>query len=101
VTHGSRIHRRAFEQALSWLVKQDSRRWVVLFDEADGLVGKTMVSFLTQLRKSYIFRDSLPFHRVLFSSGSVKFAIMHYAKKIVGCFRGSVRHRHSTLLPRR
>ncbi len=48
-------------QALSWLVQQDARRWVVLFDEADGLVGKTMVSFLTQLRKAYIQRDTMPF----------------------------------------
>jgi hypothetical protein len=46
------------EKALSWLVKQDSRRWVVLFDEADGLVGAAMVSFLTQLRKIYIQRDT-------------------------------------------
>ncbi len=49
------------EQALSWLVQQDARRWVVLFDEADGLVGKTMVSFLTQLRTGYIQRDTMPF----------------------------------------
>ncbi|HWO19812.1 MAG TPA: hypothetical protein VNO30_13595 [Kofleriaceae bacterium] len=34
---------------------------VVLFDEADGLVGKTMVSFLTQLRAGYIARPEQPF----------------------------------------
>jgi hypothetical protein len=34
---------------------------VVLFDEADGLVGESMVSFLTQLRQGYISREELPF----------------------------------------
>ena len=36
---------------------------VVLFDEADGLVGKAMVSFLTQLRAGYIARSEQPFPR--------------------------------------
>jgi len=34
---------------------------VVLVDEADGLVGATMVSFLTQLRQGYIDRAATPF----------------------------------------
>jgi len=34
---------------------------VMLFDEADGLVGAAMVSFLTQLRQGYIDRDELAF----------------------------------------
>jgi hypothetical protein len=33
----------------------------VLFDEADGLVGEAMVSFLTQLRHGYIERSRTPF----------------------------------------
>jgi hypothetical protein len=36
---------------------------VVLFDEADGLVGRAMVSFLTQLRAGYIARAEQPFPR--------------------------------------
>ncbi|MCX4240825.1 AAA-like domain-containing protein [Paraliomyxa miuraensis] len=34
---------------------------VMLFDEADGLVGRAMVSFLTQLRQGYIERADVPF----------------------------------------
>jgi hypothetical protein len=34
---------------------------VVLVDEADGLVGEAMVSFLTQLRTGYIARREAPF----------------------------------------
>jgi hypothetical protein len=34
---------------------------VMLFDEADGLVGEAMVSFLTQLRMGYIARREAPF----------------------------------------
>jgi len=34
---------------------------VVLFDEADGLVGPAMVSFLTQLRSGYTDRSDVPF----------------------------------------
>jgi len=37
------------------------RPLVVLFDEADGLVGAAMVSFLTQLRRGYIDRRDTPF----------------------------------------
>ncbi|MBI4699744.1 MAG: ATP-binding protein [Deltaproteobacteria bacterium] len=38
-----------------------TRPLVVLVDEADGLVGPTMVSFLTQLRRGYLDRSSTPF----------------------------------------
>lgn len=34
---------------------------VILFDEADALMGKAMVSFLTQLRQGYIDRAKTPF----------------------------------------
>lgn len=34
---------------------------VVFFDEADGLMGQSMVSFLTQLRQGYIARSDIPF----------------------------------------
>ena len=34
---------------------------VLFFDEADGLVGPAMVSFLTQLRQGYIDRSDVPF----------------------------------------
>jgi hypothetical protein len=37
------------------------RPLVVFVDEADGLVGPAMVSFLTQLRGGYLARDATPF----------------------------------------
>jgi len=37
------------------------RPLVLLLDEADGLVGPAMVSFLTQLRQGYIERSKAPF----------------------------------------
>ncbi len=43
------------------LCRRVSRPLVVLFDEADGLVGRTMVAFLTQLRQGYLARTELPF----------------------------------------
>ena len=39
----------------------DERPLVLLLDEADGLVGPAMVSFLTQLRHAYIERSQTPF----------------------------------------
>jgi type II secretory pathway predicted ATPase ExeA len=45
------------------LARRAPRPLVVLFDEADGLVGKAMVSFLTQLRAGYIARTEQPFPR--------------------------------------
>jgi hypothetical protein len=46
---------------LSYLASVDPRPLVLLFDEADGLVGEAMVSFLTQLRHGYIERSRTPF----------------------------------------
>ncbi len=43
------------------LASLDPRPLVLLFDEADGLVGEAMVSFLTQLRQGYIERVEIPF----------------------------------------
>src|SRR5262249_37052084 len=45
---------RALKDYLARLSEGDPRPLVVLFDEADGLVGETMVSFLTQLRRGYM-----------------------------------------------
>ncbi|HEX7842381.1 MAG TPA: hypothetical protein VF469_33140 [Kofleriaceae bacterium] len=46
---------------LSRLASLDEHPLVLLFDEADGLVGPAMVSFLTQLRYGYIARSQTPF----------------------------------------
>ena len=46
---------------LGALSQQMPRPLVIFFDEADGLVGQTMVSFLTQLRAGYIDRSDVPF----------------------------------------
>jgi hypothetical protein len=43
------------------LCEASPRPVVLFFDEADGLVGPTMVSFLTQLRSGYIDRSATPF----------------------------------------
>jgi type II secretory pathway predicted ATPase ExeA len=43
------------------LAARSARPLVLLFDEADGLVGEAMVSFLTQLRQGYIDRSRTPF----------------------------------------
>ncbi len=43
------------------LATESDRPLVVLVDEADGLVGEAMVSFLTQLRGGYLSRSSIPF----------------------------------------
>lgn len=51
----------ALELYLGDLARRCPLPLVVLFDEADGLVGKTMVSFLTQLRAGYIGRSRHPF----------------------------------------
>jgi hypothetical protein len=51
----------AVQRYLGDLAARVDRPLVVLFDEADGLVGEAMVSFLTQLRDGYIARDRSPF----------------------------------------
>ena len=43
------------------LAARSDRPLVILFDEADGLVGAAMVSFLTQLRQGYLDRSRTPF----------------------------------------
>jgi hypothetical protein len=52
---------RAVLDYLRFLAAQDPRPLVLLVDEADCLVGETMVSFLTQIRDGYIHRKRLPF----------------------------------------
>jgi len=46
---------------LARLSALDERPLVLFLDEADGLVGQAMVSFLTQLRHGYIERSQAPF----------------------------------------
>jgi AAA-like domain len=46
---------------LTRLSTLNERPLVLLLDEADGLVGPAMVSFLTQLRHGYIARSQVPF----------------------------------------
>ena len=46
---------------LARLTASDELPLVLLFDEADGLVGSAMVAFLTQLRHGYIARSQAPF----------------------------------------
>ncbi len=43
------------------LAARSDKPLVMLFDEADGLVGATMISFLTQLRQGYLDRSRIPF----------------------------------------
>jgi hypothetical protein len=52
---------RALKVYLGQLSEGDPRPLVILFDESDGLVGPTMVSFLTQLRRGYLDRAEAPF----------------------------------------
>lgn len=51
----------ALVHAVRALCAAAPRPVVVFFDEADGLVGPAMVSFLTQLRDGYLDRDKIPF----------------------------------------
>jgi type II secretory pathway predicted ATPase ExeA len=51
--------------ALQQLSAAASRPLVVFVDEADGLVGEAMVSFLTQLRTGYLGRSRSPFPHAL------------------------------------
>ena len=59
-----RMLRKPSHAVLLWLrqmASQCPKPLVVLIDEADGLVGPAMVSFLTQIRAGYTDRDDLPF----------------------------------------
>jgi hypothetical protein len=55
------IPERAVLGYLSMLAARSDRPLVVLFDEADGLMGPAMVSFLAQLRAGYLDRSREPF----------------------------------------
>jgi hypothetical protein len=59
----------AIRNYLQFLAAQDPRPLVLLVDEADCLVGETMVSFLTQLRDGYIARKLNPFPSSIALSG--------------------------------
>jgi hypothetical protein len=45
---------------LQWLSQQSKKPLVLFLDEADGLVGRAMVSFLAQLRNLYVGRSLSP-----------------------------------------
>jgi type II secretory pathway predicted ATPase ExeA len=53
--------RSCIRRYLQDLATRAPRPLLVLFDEADGLVGSAMVSFLTQLRQGYIARERQSF----------------------------------------
>src|SRR5262249_53165054 len=53
----------ALSDYLSELCARVQRPLVVLIDEADCLVGPSMGSLLTQLRRGYLHRDAAPFPR--------------------------------------
>ncbi|MCS6898237.1 MAG: endonuclease NucS [Polyangiaceae bacterium] len=50
----------AIADYLRWLAQQSTKPLVLFLDEADGLVGCAMVSFLTQLRELYVGRALSP-----------------------------------------
>jgi hypothetical protein len=54
------IPERALLGYLSLMAARSDLPLVLLFDEADGLVGPAMVSFLTQLRAGYLDRSRAP-----------------------------------------
>jgi hypothetical protein len=56
-----RIPENALLAYLTRLAALDCQPLVILFDEADGLAGNVMGSFLTQLRAGYIERSLTPF----------------------------------------
>jgi len=43
------------------VARESAKPLVLLLDEADGLLGAAMVSFLTQLRSGYVNRSRMPF----------------------------------------
>jgi type II secretory pathway predicted ATPase ExeA len=56
-----RVPESALLESLSNLCAASRAPVAVFIDEADGLVGPAMVSFLTQLRRGYIDRSATPF----------------------------------------
>jgi hypothetical protein len=60
MTHWLQDPATALVEYLQWLSQQSKKPLVLFLDEADGLVGRAMVSFLTQLRDLYIGRSRSP-----------------------------------------
>jgi hypothetical protein len=50
----------AVQMFFRWMTQQSKKPLVLFLDEADGLVGRSMVSFLTQLRALYVARSQQP-----------------------------------------
>ena len=51
----------ALQDALKDYCRSLGKPLVILFDEADSLVGATMIAFLQQIRNGYLERDEIPF----------------------------------------
>ena len=71
---------------LSQLAAADPLPLVLVFDEADGLVGEAMASFLTQLRHGYIERSRVPFPAsvVLVGQRQVRdYALRHQDRQVL------------------
>ncbi len=73
------------------LSARSARPLVVLFDEADCLVGASMVSFLTQLRAGYLARRKAPFPHsvVLVGQRNVRDYVMTREDRIAVGWLGS------------
>jgi hypothetical protein len=73
------------------LAARSPRPLVVFFDEADCLVGASMVSFLTQLRDGYLSRRESPFPRsiVLVGQRNVRDYVMSQQERIAVTWLGS------------
>ena len=59
----------ALERALKQYCKSLDKPLVILFDEVDCLNGKTLISFLRQLRSGYVKRALIPFVHSLVLTG--------------------------------
>jgi hypothetical protein len=59
---------------LRWLSRKSKKPLVLFLDESDGLIGRTMVSFLTQLRALYVARPRMqaPYSLVLVGQRAVR-----------------------------
>ena len=76
---------------LSDLAARSPRPLVVFFDEADCLIGATIVSFLTQLRNGYIARRQGPFPHsvVLVGQRNVRDYTLSHEERIAVSWLGS------------
>jgi hypothetical protein len=76
---------------LADLAARSPRPLVVLFDEADCLVGESMVSFLTQLRAGYLARRRAPFPHsiVLVGQRNVRDYAMSQEERVAVSWLGS------------